>query len=195
MPIPNSRSHPPTARAAQCVARVARAGAWSLTRSIGAQCSSLLLLPPCCPPLPPTALLRMPPAVGAHLPRVAWKNREQPIPHTLAAAVHMPLRCLAAAALTPPSLPLHPHCCWSRAVPFTTPKMHCPKHCIPTCTDFGPHRRERNHNGDQPHREGAQRGRRRGPHRRRQGAAQRWCRRKRSGSGGCRPALLARTPA
>ena len=49
MSTPDSCSHPTTARAAQCVAHVARAGAWSLTRSIGAQCSSLLLPPPCCP--------------------------------------------------------------------------------------------------------------------------------------------------
>ena len=114
----------------------------------------------------------------------------EPIPHILAAALLprrlLPLRCR--------------HHCRSAAIaaghtPCQLPPMHCQKSIL---TRTGPHRRERNINGDQPDRGGAHQGSRRGPHRRSQGAAQGWHRRARSGRDAARPSWRARpldTPA
>ena len=90
---------------AQCGAHVARAGAWSLATSIGVLAAAVPVLPPLhCLLLPPTAPCACPP-VCAHLPLVvAWINREQPTPHTHAAAVlhAAALPCCRGAARMPP---------------------------------------------------------------------------------------------
>ena len=112
---------------AQCGAHVARAGAWSLATSIGVLAAAVPVLPPLhCLLLPPTAPCACPP-VCAHLPLVvAWINREQPTPHTHAAAVlhAAALPCCRGAARMPP----HRHRAHRRcpAVPPAPARAHRP---------------------------------------------------------------------